>query len=242
MTAPTARVGRVADYLCDGVAALPGDDLAEEIGAWLAESGRFLAFAEANRDKIRKKLRTANEPGTRGDVRAELETAFRLLADRRFDLAFEAYGSGNRGPDFTITFRASHKFNLEVTRPRVRDNDAGAGAAFGGPLLGKLRQLPADAPNAILLAGPLAASVAEVEANVRVLKLQADRGDERFFAARGLTAKEFQTLHRRMAMLMVGNAVGNGVHAWLNPEARRRLPDGAANACVTALAAARWRD
>ncbi|HMO55275.1 MAG TPA: hypothetical protein PJ994_12275, partial [Tepidiformaceae bacterium] len=150
MTTPTPRVSRLAEYLCDGVAPLPGEDPETELSGWLAASSRFLAFAEANRDKIRKKLRTASDPGSRGDARAELAAAYCLLADRRIELAFEAYGSGQRGPDFTVTFRSSHRFNLEVTRPRPREGNAATKMA-GRALLGKLKQLPADAPNVVLI-------------------------------------------------------------------------------------------
>ena len=65
---------------------------------WLAGSPRFRAFAEAHRDKIRKKIRGAADPEALRDVRAELATARLLLADRRIELAFEAYGSGKTGP------------------------------------------------------------------------------------------------------------------------------------------------
>ena len=78
----------------------------------------------------------------------ELAGAHRLLGDRRIELAFEAYGSGKPGPDFTVTYRERRSFNLEVTRPH-RSPDA---ASYAGPLLAKLRQLPPSAPNAVLLA------------------------------------------------------------------------------------------
>jgi hypothetical protein len=236
--ARTAKVERLAEYLFDGVEQLPGEELDADLGNWLSESSRFLVFADANKDKIRKKLRSATDPGARGDVRAELETAYLLLADRRIELAFEAYGSGQRGPDFTVTFRASHRFNLEVTRPRGNHGDSTASAA--GALLAKLRQLPVDAPNVLLLASGLADSDAAVESMIRSLKVRADRGEEEVFAARGLSTKEFQVLHRRLALVMVGSRGRSGIHAWVNPEARRKLPDGAANACLVALGPASW--
>lgn len=230
----------MAEYLCDGVVQLPGETLTEELGAWLATSSRFLAFAEANRDKIRKKLRTATEPGARGDVRAELETAFRLLADRRIDLVFEAYGSGQRGPDFTVVFRASHRFNLEVTRPRSETGEAEARGAIGNAVIGKLRQLPADSPNALLLAAGLGGSASEVAAAMKALKLAADHGDEASFARKGLAVDEVRAYYRRLGLLIIGNRAGPGVHVWANPETSRRLPEGATNALTAALAPARW--
>jgi hypothetical protein len=212
--------------------------LTDDFGDWLSTSSRFFAFAQAHRDKIRKKLRVSTEAGARGDIRAELETAFLLLADRRIALAFEAYGSGRRGPDFTVTFRASHRFNLEVTRPRPRDGDPAAAIAFA--VLGKLRQLPVESPNALLLASGIATSPDELVNTMRALKLRADRGDEAYFTNRGLSTSEFQQSYRRLAALLAGNASGPGVHAWSNPEARRPLPEGALSACVAALAFAPW--
>ena len=103
------------DHLLGGA---PSDPMAEELAAWLAGSPRFRAFAEAHRDKIRKKLRGAADAEARRDVRAELRTAHLLLADRRIELAFEAYRSGKAGPDFTASFRGGRSFNLEVTRVR----------------------------------------------------------------------------------------------------------------------------
>lgn len=240
MNARGANVARLVAYLLDGVVRLPGEDLERELAGWLAASSRFLAFAEAYRDKIRRKLRGASEPGARGDVRAELETAFLLLADRRIDLAFEAYGSGRGGPDFTVTFRASHRFNLEVTRPRPRDGDTQRATAIVHAVLGKLSQLPADAPNALLVATGLASSGDEVAATMRGLKLRAERRDEQLLASRGLSPGAFQSFYRRLAVLLVASAAGPGAHAWSNPEALRRLPDGAAAACLACLANARW--
>src|SRR5688572_30997671 len=142
---PATAVERLARYLrADG----DTDPLADELAGWLAGSARFRRFAEAHRDKIRKKLRSAGDVEARRDVRAELRTAHLLLADRRIELAFEAYGSTKRGPDFTVTFRGERSFNLEVTRPRRAPNAAGP----GGPLLAKIRQLPPSVPNAVLLA------------------------------------------------------------------------------------------
>src|SRR5688572_21497681 len=109
--------------------------LADELAAWVSESRRFRAFADAHRDKIRKKLRVAADAEARRDVRAELRVAHLLLADRRIDLAFEAYGATKGGPDFTVSFRGERSFNLEVTRLRGTPSEA----AFGGSVLAKLR-------------------------------------------------------------------------------------------------------
>jgi hypothetical protein len=104
--------------------------MARELTGWLAGSARFRAFSDAYRDKIRKKFHGAIDAEAVRDVRAELQTARLLLADRRIDVAFEAYGSGKVGPDLTVTFRATRAFNLEVTRPRRVLDAAGTGLAL----------------------------------------------------------------------------------------------------------------
>lgn len=233
MAARTSRVEQLLGYLCDGLEPAAAEQCGPKLGDWLDGSKRFLAFAEAHRDKIRRKLRVATEPGARDDVLAELEAAFLLLADRRIALEFEAYGSGRRGPDFSVTFRASHLFNLEVTRPRISSD--GAEAVIARAVLAKVRQFPTGVANALLIATPLAQSLEQLTETMRTLKQRADGGDAPYFSSRGLTLDEFQSHYRRMSVVFVASDARPGVFAWTNPEARMRLPDGAANACLTCL-------
>ena len=233
-TAPSA-VERLAHYLFDRV---PTDPLADEVAGWLAGSSRFRAFAEANRDKIRKKLRGAADVEARRDVRAELRVAHLLLADRRIELAFEAYGSTKRGPDFTVTFRGERSFNLEVTRPRRAPDAAGV----GGPLLAKIRQLPPSVPNAVLLAVESGdAEALDVAAAVRSLRDRADAKDETYFATRGFKGtREFYERYLRLGGVLVWSeaAIGDARAAtWENRSARIALPERAVRACVVCLRA-----
>ena len=89
------------------------------------------SFLTTNQDKVRKKLNSSDDEEHRLDVRAELLVAYLIVADRRFELAFEAYGARPLGPDLTVTFRANQRFNLEVTRLRTTD-DAGLGCGQAG--------------------------------------------------------------------------------------------------------------
>jgi len=77
MAARTLRVAGILAYLVEAVLPAERPGLEASLGPWFDQSKRFVAFAEAHRDKIRRKLRTATEPGARDDVLAELETAFR---------------------------------------------------------------------------------------------------------------------------------------------------------------------
>jgi hypothetical protein len=210
--------------------------MARELVAWLAGSARFRAFADVHRDKIRKKLRAAADPEALRDVRAELQAARLLLADRRFELAFEAYGSGKGGPDFTITYRGTTTFNLEVTRlHRVPD-----ATRFGESLLAKLRQLPPSLPNVLVVAidGDTAEAL-DVAATARGLRARADAKDEAFFARRGFEGtREFYERYLRLAAVIVWSEGATGearAAMWTNRSARIPLPERAARACVEGL-------
>jgi hypothetical protein len=216
----------------------PDDPMAEELAAWLAGSNRFRAFAEVNRDKIRKKLRGAADADARRDVRAELRVAHLLLADRRIELAFEAYGSTKRGPDFTVTFRGARSFNLEVTRPRLAPDSAG----LAGPLLAKVRQLPPSVPNAVLVAiEGVRSERADVAAATRALRDRAGARDEAFFATRGFKGtREFNERYLRLGGVLVWSEAATGdarAALWSNRSARIALPERAVRACILALRA-----
>jgi hypothetical protein len=230
---PATAVERLAHYLDDRH---PGDPISLELVGWLAGSARFRAFAETYRDKIRKKLRGAVDAEALRDVRAELQTARLLLADRRIDVAFEAYGSGKTGPDFTVTFRATRTFNLEVTRLRRLPDAAGTGLA----LLAKLRQLPPSAPNAVLFAieGTFADAL-DIAAATRALRSRADAKDEPFFTGRGFdgTRGFYERYLRLGAVFVLCEGVDGDARAslWTNRSARIPMPASAANACLRCL-------
>ena len=211
-------------------------ELAEELAWWLAGSARFRAFAEAHRDKIRKKLRTAADAEALRDVQTELQVARLLLSDRRIALAYEAYGSGKAGPDFTVTLRGERSFNLEVTRLR----GAPRATAYGGPLLAKLRQLPPSAPSVVLIAieGDTAEAL-DVDAATRALRAWADAKDEAFFAARGFDGtRAFYERYLRLGAVLVWCEAATAdarVALWINRSARMALPAKAARACAACL-------
>jgi hypothetical protein len=235
-TVPRTAAERLAQSLFDRH---PQDPIAKELAAWLADSARFRSFADKNHDKIRKKLRAASDEQALRDVRTELRVAHLLLADRRIELAFEAYGSGKAGPDFTVTFRGGRSFNLEVTRQRR--TPAGAGAD-GGQLLAKLRQLPPSAPNAVLVAiEGNDAQAFDVAAATRALRTRADAKDEAFFVSRGFEGtRGFYDRYLRLGAVVVlcENATSKDRAAlWNNRSARIPLPEAAVRASILCLRA-----
>jgi hypothetical protein len=103
-------------YLFDNIPHI----LLPAMSGWMNESPRFASFVETYRDKIRKKIRGIHHSDGFQDLQAELETAYLLLREQRFTLAYEPYGRGTmRGPDFAVTFKTRITFNIEVTRMRV---------------------------------------------------------------------------------------------------------------------------
>ncbi len=231
-------VDRALLPLFEGVEGGTSGALAQEVSTWVANSPRFRAFVEANRDKIRKKLRNAGDAEGRRDVRAELRVASLLLADRRFELGFEPYGAGKGGPDFGVTFRGGSRFNLEVTRTRRTAEEL----SVSWYVLGKLRQMPPGVPNALLVAiedGD--AATVDVAGAVRRLRSVADRKDEPFFTERGFDGSRgfYDRFLRLGAVYVWADAAGGEGRAsvWLNGSARIALPARAAQACLAALRA-----
>lgn len=215
----------------------PGGSLAAELAGWLAGSSRFTAFVEAHRSKIRKKLHRAADEASVRDIRAELAVAWLALADRRFELAFEAYGRGG-GPDFTLTYRGGHPFNVEVTRLRRRPD----GAAVAGVVLGKLRQLPPSVANLLVIAvEDEAADSVDVASAIRALRSRADRKDDQYFAFRGVDGtRAFYERFLRLGAVVVWceTAVGDRRAApWVNASARIAVPKATMRALLARLRA-----
>jgi len=211
-----------------------------ELGSWLEASPRFRAFLAAHQDKVRKKLTSSDDEETRLDVRAELLVAHLLLAERRFEVSFEAYGARQLGPDLSVAFRTNQRFNLEVTR--IRATGEADPVRLASVIAGKLRQLPAEVPNGLVVVtrGMLFTERAIADAT-RALKTHAESMDEAFFARRGglSTAREVNVRYARLSgVFAIDEAVAPpGVGAWANPEARHKLPRdivAALTACLSA--------
>ena len=222
-------VERLTNRLVEGI-----DDpaLTDEIGGWLAASPRYRDFAEANRDKIHKKLRTAGDLEARRDVRAELQVAWLLLANRRLELAFEPRGSTVGGPDFAVTHRGHHAFDLEVTRPRRPLTDD----AVAATVLVKLRQLPPSVPNVVVVAGDGEDSV-DIAGAMRRLRSRADAKDEEFFVHRGFdgTRQFYDRFLRLGAVVIWREPRSDRVASWRNGSARIPVPERALAAMLTQL-------
>jgi hypothetical protein len=211
--------------------------LSRELTTWVGGSSRMRAFVDANRSKIRRKLREARDADAQRDVRAELLAAARLLGDRRLELAYEAAGTGRGGPDFAVTFRSVTRFNVEVTRRR----GPGDAAAVGDAVLGKLRQLPPSIPNVVVVAVDRPVAADEVRAAVITLRAHADARDPATLGRAGAAdPKTFYDRFLRLAAIVAwaeeAPATGERSAAWINPSARIPLDRAAVAAIAAALA------
>jgi len=210
--------------------------LANEVGAWVASSPRFRAFAETYRDKIRKKARGVRDNEGRRDLAFELAIAVRLLAERRFALEYESYGVGQRAPDFRVTFRTNLRFNVEVRRLHWSAATPGAPIDLARVIRAvsdKLGQLPAAMINVLFLGadGPSSAADALAPA-MRSLEERAAGKDEMFFEQRGFTGtRDFQRHYRRLSgAVWFDRDEGGPPSLWRNPQARHPLPADLARA------------
>ena len=223
--------GRLVVNLVDD----PGHPLASELLRWASASARDRTWLEANSAKIRKKLRAASDPDALADVAVELRAAAALLGDRRFEVAFEAYGSGNAGPDFSATFRGGARFNLEVTRPRA----APSADALAAAMLAKLRQLPPSVPNVLALALEAEVTSDAIAVAATGLRTRADARDPWLLARAGADGpRAFYERYLRLGAVLawpLGTTSGARAAQWRNPSARIAVPVAALNAVVAAL-------
>jgi hypothetical protein len=242
----SSDVTKKTDQLVQHVAQRCRPRLRSELARWIEASPRFSVFLTTHQDKVRKKFNSTDDEEHRLDVRAELRVAYLLAADRRFELAFEAYGARRLGPDLTVTFRTNQRFNLEVTRLRTTI-DAGGDpgpvvARLASVVTGKLRQLPGDTPNAlVIVARGLPLDEHGLVAAMRLLKQHSDRKDDDFFARRGLKdARDFYAhyLHLGGICVLDESTATAGAIFWPNREARHPLSPPAATALMQCLTSA----
>jgi hypothetical protein len=205
------------------------------LARWLGDSPRFGTFADAHREKIRKKLRSAADTEGVRDVLCELETAYVLLREPRLAVAYEAYAHRPaRGPDFSLTYRTHTLCHVEAAR--LRAVAAPAGERLHELVCGKLGQMLPSAMNVLVIAtGAALPAYGEVEQSLKQLQTRAERGDPRVLLRYHFdTRAAFFKLYTRLSAVVLRNgweaeAPGPAV-LWLNKQARQPLPDPLARA------------
>lgn len=208
--------------------------LAEPMAAWLASSRRFTAFVNAHHTKIRKKVRTAQEPESLRDLQLELETAYLLLREKSLSLAYEPqHPRLGRSPDFAVTFTTSLLFMVEVTRLRSAQVKTSTvlplGDRFTDMLCDKLGQLLPQRGN-LLLVGIEAPQLTHGELSAAMLRLQqrAEGNDPTVVQPRGFRDRaDFFRHYQRLSALLVREIplqAGKPVALWDNPQAKYPFP------------------
>lgn len=229
-------VDELLTYLLDGQPHL----LSEEMRLWLSSSRRFVAFVDASRDKIRKKLRVTKDPETVYDLRLELETAYLLLQERTLSLEYELpLGKQVRSPDFAVSFTTSLTFMVEVTRMRATQPLAPAGnqtlaSATPGERLAdticsKLGQLLPQYSN-VLIVGVDALHLTQSDLQASMLRIQqrAERNDATLWQRYHFRDRaDFFRHYQRLTEVLLRDAQGQAnesVVTWINPQAKHPLP------------------
>lgn len=213
---------------------------------WLTSSRRFKSFTTTYRDKIRKKIRMTQDSESIQDLQVELECAYWLLQERRFNLVYEPYSSEKiRGPDFAVAFKST-TFNVEVTRIRlpaaerpqpVSDSVAtetpGSEYANGrlldtvGDKLGQMR--PGMANLLLVAAGHPFVRVLDLDQAMVQLKERAERKDAVLFGRHGFGgSSDFFKHYLRLSAILARSAGDSDravpSHLWLNNQAKHPLP------------------
>jgi hypothetical protein len=213
----------------------PDHPAAALLTAWLEAAPRFAAFAAANETKIRKKLRATDDETLR-DALAELETAFLLLRDPRFAVAYETFRTTGRGPDLSVTFRQNLPFTVEVTRLRHSETGRDVQEKISDVACAKLHQFPPGVINLLLVFGAGAGVQPDAGQAMARLRERAAAGDDQFFARRAAgTARAFTRAARRLSGMLIRDTPGGAFALWENQTARHHLPDDLRRALVRAM-------
>ena len=205
--------------------------LSDELLQWMESSPRFTGFVDTFRDKIRKKIRTALNPESALDLRAELEVACCLLNDRRLAVAYEPYASAKRrGPDFAVTYRANLVFNLEVARFRAEESRQASRIEVRilRILLGKLGQMQPGMANLLVFhtRAELARSI-DLPGLMQDVKTRVEGKDPTFYAS-GYAAGRYDgpaTFYKDFLRLSGILLWAPGALPWVNKQARPALDE-----------------
>jgi hypothetical protein len=195
---------------------------------WMTASPRFAAFVEAHRDKIRKKIRVEPEIEGLRDLLVELETAYLLLQERRFEVGYETYArQKSRGPDFAVTYRTNLVFNVEVTR--LRSGATGREDRLIDVVCSKLGQMMPNMINVLSIFAEDSTSAAlDVSAAMKRLKARAERGGAELFTRFGFrNTPDFFKHFTRLSAIVVRvkyGEISRPTALWENPQAKQLLP------------------
>jgi hypothetical protein len=224
--------------------------LATPMAQWLASSRRFMAFVTAFRPKIRKKLWATQEIESLLDLRIELETAYRLLSERSFNVVYEPLRlRQTRGPDFAVTYTTSTLFMVEVTRLHIAQNSSRGFAQAKKPaalpptatisslaeerlaeiVSTKLGQLPPQRSNVLLVQVEGVRVMPDtLRAAMIHLQRRAERDEDAYLQRHQYRDRaDFFNHYQHLSELLVRGPelqADEPVIGWVNPQAKYPLP------------------
>lgn len=209
---------------------------------WMKDTPRFADFVALHQAKIRKKIKSIHTFESSQDLRAELETAYLLLQEKRFTLAYEPYNKEvGRGPDFAVTFRTRLIFNVEVTRMRhsMREPDESEpplfdphyeGRRMAHSVSSKLSQmLPGMMNLLVIMADHHRIGELDVGQAMNQLKQRAEQKDPQLFRRhRFRGTADFFKYYQRLSGVLLRNPgsdeTGKSPILWLNNQTKHPLP------------------
>lgn len=192
------------------------------LAEWMTSSRRFAQFVETYRDKIRKKLRGAPEREALRDVQAELEAAYWLLQEPRFEVEYEKYGVGKaRCPDFTVTYRTNTVQAASAAQREAR--------RLTELVCAKLGQMQPGVMNLLwIVADGLVVDELDVGEVLKALKVRAEGKDSSLFARHGFRdAPDFFKYYRRLSGIVLrpsGTDARQRPTLWLNNQTQHPIP------------------
>lgn len=241
--------------------------LSEPFAHWVTTSKPFAAFVQSYQSKIRKKVRMSRDVEETYNLYCELRTAYLLLQEPKFAVAYEPYGKDQgRSADFAVTFRTHTTFHVEVTRLRASQQEQqlvpheGASDEAGGEdptdfirryesrrladvVCDKFGQLSPATPN-VLWVWSESRVMPEVDIGQVMLglKRRAEQRDAELFSRYGFDKPaDLIRYYQRVSAILVQSLHEQGPQAaplwWQNNDTRHPLPSKVANLLHTLIAA-----
>lgn len=249
-TLPLAALQQTPAYLFDG----QSHALSGPFEHWLTTSKPFTSFTQTYQQKIRKKIRTAQDPEELYNLYCELRTAYLLLQEARFAVEYEPFTKqSGRSADFAVTYRTRTPFHVEVTRlrlsqqeqPLVEQEPAEVSSGleesieltrrYGSRRLAdvacdKLGQLSSNTPNVLFMwVQCKVMQEGDMEQALTALKRRAEQRDADLLARYGFrNPADFMRHYQRLSLVLVQSLHAQEAEkaplAWANRDARYPLP------------------
>lgn len=237
--------------------------LAKPVAFWLATSKPFLAFLQTYLSKVRKKVRMSRDVEETYNLYCELRTAYLLLQEPKFAVAYEPYGlREGRSADFAVTFRTNTVFHVEVTRLRASHQEQQLTQQKEASLeeqtnfirryesrrltdvvCEKFGQLSSDTPNVLWVWGK-SRVVGELDVGEVMLDLKrrVEQRDAYLFSRYGFgKPADFIRYYQRLSAIVVQCPYEQGANRspflWQNNDARHPLPAKVATLLRSLIAA-----